>query len=111
MEEKSAGEVIFEGEGEEIKVPREEEYKTVAPLGEELVDCLIDLLFFKGFTIFTSDAKAKVSYSIWQSGVGATTAAGASKELEDNRIEVLRCLLGVTSKAMYLSSGLWCGLE
>lgn len=75
------------------------------PLAEELIDTLLDLLFFAGFTIpVLPTAKSKISYSIWQSGVGCNTAMGSNKTLENNRCEVLRLLLTMTGKAMYLPS-------
>lgn len=84
------------------EVREEEEYEDLKPLAEELLDTLVDLLFFGGFTIpQVANAKGKVSYSIWQSGVGCNTAMGSNKELENNRSEILRLLLTITSKAMY----------
>ena len=85
--------------------PREEDYEDAKPLGEELLDTLIDLLFFAGFTIpQLPGSKDKVAYSIWQSGVGCNTAMGSNKELESNRTEILRLLLTLTGQAMYMSS-------
>lgn len=79
------------------------DYEDVRPLGEELVDTLIDLLFYVGFTIPSSDrSRNKVTYAIWQKGVGCTTAMNGTKEMESNRIEVLRLLLTLTSKSLYM---------
>lgn len=73
------------------------------PLAEELIDTLIDLLFFADFTLPHNERiKSKVTYSIWQSGVGCNTPMSSSKELEGNRIEVLRLLLTLSSKSMYM---------
>lgn len=75
------------------------------PLAEELIDTLLDLLFFAEFTIpLLPTAKSKISYSIWQSGVGCNTTMGSNKALESNRCEILRLLLTITGKAMYLPS-------
>ncbi|KAI9892200.1 MAG: hypothetical protein M1814_001659 [Vezdaea aestivalis] len=75
------------------------------PLAEELIDALVDLLFFSGFTVPPSQTgKEKVTYAIWQTGIGCTTAIGTSKEYESNRAEVLRLLLTLTSKSMYMPS-------
>jgi hypothetical protein len=72
------------------------------PLAEELLDTLVDMLFLTEFTIPPiPNAKGKVVYSIWQSGVGCNTAMGSNKELESNRSEVLRLVLTIASKAMY----------
>ena len=96
----------------EARSPRPEEYEDVKPLAEELIDTLLDLLFFVDFTIpRLPTAKSKVSFSIWQSGVGCNTAMGSNKTLESNRCEILRLMLTLTGKAMYLpssESGVWC---
>jgi hypothetical protein len=81
-----------------------EEFEEVKPLAEELIDTLMDLLFFADFTLpRTPNSKSKVSYAIWQSGVGCNTSVGTSKEFENNRIEILRLLLALTSQSMYMS--------
>lgn len=100
-----AGEVLFDEAQQDGLAPRAEEYEDVKPLAEELIDTLLDLLFFADFTIpVLPTAKSKISYSIWQSGVGCNTAMGSNKTLENNRCEVLRLLLTMTGKAMYLPS-------
>ncbi|KAJ5381871.1 Nuclear pore complex component [Penicillium cataractarum] len=103
-----AGEVLFDEaqpDQQDGLSPRAEEYEDVKPLAEELIDTLLDLLFFADFTIpVLPTAKSKISYSIWQSGVGCNTAMGSNKTLENNRCEVLRLLLTMTGKAMYLPS-------
>lgn len=73
------------------------------PLAEELIDTLIDMLFYTGFTLPRArDAKNKVTYAIWQSGVGCHTSIATSKELENNRCEVLKLLLTLASKSMFM---------
>lgn len=111
-----AGEVLFDEaqpeDNQEARSPRVEDYEDVKPLAEELIDTLLDLLFFADFTIpQLPTAKSKVSFSIWQSGVGCNTAMGSNKTLESNRCEILRLMLTLTGKAMYLpssESGVWC---
>lgn len=101
--------VIFdESPEEQAKLQAaEEEFEEVKPLAEELIDTLIDMLFFADFTLPRSpNSKSKVSYAIWQSGVGCNTSVGTSKEFESNRIEILRLLLTLTSQSMYLSATL-----
>ncbi|MCJ1287629.1 hypothetical protein MMC26_006981 [Xylographa opegraphella] len=79
------------------------ELEDAKPLAEELLDTLIDLLFFHGFTLpYNERSKSSVSYSIWSSGVGCNTPMSSSKELEDNRTEVLKLLLAFASKSMYM---------
>lgn len=83
----------------------EDDFEEAKPLGEDLLDTLTDLLFYSGFTLpRMPNAKSKVSYTIWQSGVGCNTSVGSSKEIESNRCEILRLLLTMTSKSMYMSS-------
>lgn len=105
-----ASEVLFDeaNDGDnQTRRPEEQEYEEVKPLAEELLDTLTDLLFFTRFTIpKIPTGKDKVTYAIWQSGVGCKTSIGTSKELESNRCEVLRLLLTMASKSMYLSSSM-----
>lgn len=102
-----AGEVLFDDAQPEDQQDGPsspgQEYEDVKPLAEELIDTLLDLLFFADFTIpVLPTAKSKISYSIWQSGVGCNTSMGSNKTLENNRCEILRLLLTMTGKAMYL---------
>jgi hypothetical protein len=84
-----------------------DEFEEVKPLAEELIDTLMDMLFFADFTLPRSPtSKSKVSYAIWQSGVGCNTSVGTSMEFESNRIEILRLLLTLTSRSMYMSAAL-----
>jgi hypothetical protein len=103
-----SAEVLFdEAHGDEVQSPKleEQDYEEAKPLAEELLDTLVDLLFFSSFTIpRLPTAKSKVTYAIWQSGVGCNTAMGSSKEYESNRCEILRLLLTITSKSMYMHS-------
>ena len=92
---------------EEVKaeVQNGDEFEDAKPLAEELIDTLIDLLFFLGFTLpLNEQSKVKVSYSIWSSGVGCNTPMSTSKELESNRTQVLKLLLALSSKAMYMTA-------
>ena len=105
-ESQVAAEVLFdEAQTEDRDTAPQPDYKDAKPLAEELIDNLLELLFYTGFTIpQLSTAKSKVSYSIWQSGVGCNTSMGSTKELENNRCEILRLLLTLTGKAMYMPS-------
>ncbi|OAG41845.1 hypothetical protein AYO21_03848 [Fonsecaea monophora] len=103
-----SGEILFDDNQTEENTPtdnREPEFEDVKPLAEELIDTLIDLLFYARFTIpELPQAKSKVTYAIWQSGVGCKSSIPTNKELESNRCEVLRLLLTLSSKAMYTHS-------
>lgn len=86
---------------------REDTFEDLRPLGEELIDTLADLLFFVGFTVPPTDhSKSKVTYSIWQQGVGCTTVMHATREMESNRVEVLRLLMALSSKSLYMPAHL-----
>ena len=79
----------------------------IKPLAEELIDTLIDMLFFAEFTLPKQpNGKSKVTYAIWQSGVGCNVPVGTSKEFENNRTEILRLLLTLTSRSMYMSANM-----
>lgn len=101
-----ASEVLFDEDQEDADKPRTtEEYEEAKPLAEELIDTLIDLLFFSDFTVAKHQhGKPKVTYAIWQSGVGCNQTVASTKEFESNRIEVLRLLLTLTGKSMYTSA-------
>ncbi|KAH5474910.1 hypothetical protein HBI22_004830 [Parastagonospora nodorum] len=101
-------EVIFdEADPEQTPTQQEPEFETAKPLAEEVIDTLIDLLFFSEFTLPKVPAgKNKVTYAIWQSGVGCNTPVASTKEFESNRTEILRLLLTFASKSMYMSSGI-----
>lgn len=87
------------------------EYEDARPLGEELIDTLTDLLFYTDFTVVgqagpAMSGKPKVSYAIWQSGVGCNQTTQTTREIESNRAEILRLLLTLCSQSMYMSANL-----
>ncbi len=104
-----ASEVLFDEAREEEPAkprPQSEEFEEAKPLAEELIDTLIDLLFFSELTVPRQpQGKPKVSYAIWQSGIGCNTAIPTTKEYESNRCEILRLLLTLASQSMYRSPG------
>ncbi|KAK0673985.1 high-temperature-induced dauer-formation protein-domain-containing protein [Cercophora samala] len=98
-----ASEVLFDGADGVPKTPVVE-YEDAKPLAEELIDTITDLLFFSDLTVpKVPHGKPKVTYSIWQTGVGCTVPIATTKEHESNRCEILRLLLTLASKSMYLS--------
>jgi hypothetical protein len=79
------------------------------PLGERLIDLLINYLFLPGFALpkkvdANGNPDSHISYSIWQSGIGCKQSQGMTKENERNAMEVLRLLLTLSSRTMYLPS-------
>ncbi|KAF2021293.1 hypothetical protein BU24DRAFT_339610 [Aaosphaeria arxii CBS 175.79] len=101
-------EIIFdEADPDQTPTDNEPEFETAKPLAEEIIDTLIDLLFFSEFTLPKVPAgKSKVTYAIWQSGVGCNTPIASTKEFENNRTEILRLLLTFASKSMYMSANI-----
>ncbi|KAF2703389.1 hypothetical protein K504DRAFT_392283 [Pleomassaria siparia CBS 279.74] len=101
-------EIIFdEADPEQTPTEAEPEFEQAKPLAEEIIDTLIDLLFFSEFTLPKVPAgKSKVTYAIWQSGVGCNTPIASTKEYENNRTEILRLLLTLASKSMYMSANI-----
>ncbi|WYZ38844.1 hypothetical protein EsH8_III_000758 [Colletotrichum jinshuiense] len=101
-----ANEVLFDGAQEGQRPPKNdvEDFEDAKPLAEELIDTLIDLLFFSDLTLPRQPSgRPKVTYAIWQSGVGCNTVVATTKEFESNRSEILRLLLTMTSQSMYMS--------
>lgn len=114
--QKTKPEVIFDeatetntrkGDQRHVALPAAEDSDPliVQPLMEELIDTLLDMLFFVGFTLpktYGAKSPTKVPYTIWQSGVGSNTPVPSTKELESNKIEALRLLLSITSQCMFI---------
>ena len=66
----------------------------------------LQCLFLAGFTLPPTMATAeggKVNHVIWESGVGSSTPIGSSRENDMHRIEVLRLLIVLLSRSMYVS--------
>ncbi|KAJ2854762.1 hypothetical protein J3B02_002515 [Coemansia erecta] len=76
-------------------------------LGRQLVSATVDLLFTSGFTVplATVSEDSAVRYTIWENGIGQTSSLGSSKEHVANRVEVLRLLLVICSRTMYMPAG------
>ncbi|KAK0635198.1 high-temperature-induced dauer-formation protein-domain-containing protein [Bombardia bombarda] len=101
-----ANEILFD-EAQEVRTRPTDEFEDARPLAEELIDTLIDLLFFSDLTVLKQPpGKPKVTYAIWQSGVGCNASIPTTKEHESNRCEILRLLLTLASQSMYMSPSL-----
>lgn len=77
------------------------------PLGETLINLLVRYLFFPGFTAPKKlDAQGlpdlKVQYHIWNSGIGCRQSVGMTKENEWHAVEVIRLLLSLCSRQLYI---------
>lgn len=99
-----ANEVLFDGgQDGQIRTPVDE-FEDAKPLAEELIDTLLDLLFFSDLTVPRApQGKPKVTYAIWQSGVGCNGSIPTTREHESARCEILRLLLTLAGQSMYLS--------
>jgi hypothetical protein len=76
------------------------------PLGEILLELIVDYLFFPGFAIprrFRQDGTldTEVIVKVWQSGIGSNKSLMCTKEHERNQMETLRLLIALSSKPMY----------
>lgn len=102
---KGKTEVLFEEVDAEMREKDiGDEFEDRKPLAEELIDTLMDLLFYSDFTLARNErTNAKVTYSIWSSGVGCNTPVPSNARLENNRTEVLRLLTTLAGKSMYMS--------
>ena len=101
-----ANEVLFDEAQNEAVEPETDNFEDAKPLAEELIDTLIDLLFFADLTLPRQNGgRSKVTYAIWQSGVGCNTSVATTKEYESNRSEILRLLLTLVGQSMYMSAG------
>ena len=94
-------------------IPPSQKNETLGPpLGEVLVDTLINFLFLPGFTLPARvDAQGrpvrKPVYTVWRSGIGANKGAGPTKENDRNAVEILRLLLVLAGRSMYFPPGMF----
>ena len=79
------------------------------PLAEQLLNTAVDLLFVHGFTLPSvaeheggNAAGGQIAYTIWENGIGSTTSVPVTPETDKNRIEVLRFLLVLLSRTLYV---------
>jgi hypothetical protein len=71
-------------------------------LGEELIDSLLDLAFWSGFTLpINMNGKNGPTYGFWQSGIAYERRLETSKEFESRRTEIMQLLLVLESKCIY----------
>ncbi|KAI6038982.1 high-temperature-induced dauer-formation protein-domain-containing protein [Pisolithus marmoratus] len=79
--------------------------QTLPSLAEKLFSCIMDLLFCCGFTLPTKIQvdHHKINYIIWEKGVGSTADSGPNVQYDSNKIEVLRLLLVLFSRQIYVS--------
>ncbi|KAL1302930.1 hypothetical protein AAFC00_003251 [Neodothiora populina] len=79
---------------------------TATCLGVELIDSLLDLAFWSGFTLPANlDGQNGPTYGFWQSGIAYERRLDTSKEFESRRTEILQLLLTLESKSIYMTTG------
>lgn len=72
-------------------------------LGAVLIDCLMDYLFFPTLTQpARADGGLKPTRTVWQSGIGSNRGSGMTKDHEKAALEILRLLLVLASRSMYV---------
>ncbi|KAF5324653.1 hypothetical protein D9611_004387 [Ephemerocybe angulata] len=78
--------------------------KKLPSLGERLFNNLIDLMFCCGFTLSPKIQvdHHKVNYVIWEKGIGSTSDAAYASVYDSNKVEVLRLLLVILSRQIYV---------
>lgn len=86
------------------QTPRTKRTKMLPSLGEKLFTCVNDLLFCCGFSLPTKIQvdHYKINYVIWEKGVGSTTDSGPNHAYDSNKTEVLRLLLVLLSRQIYI---------
>ncbi|SNX86710.1 uncharacterized protein MEPE_05419 [Melanopsichium pennsylvanicum] len=98
---------------EESATTRGDDEPIPIALGERLVRLAVDLLFCSGFTLPWTDDQLeeaastsqpqRINYSIWEAGVGSSVdLQGTTRSHVSNRVEVLRLLLVLLSKGIYI---------
>ncbi|KAJ7734954.1 high-temperature-induced dauer-formation protein-domain-containing protein [Mycena maculata] len=95
-----------DGETKDAAAPtKAKEKKQLPSLGERLFSSIIDLLFCCGFTlpIKIQVDHYKINYVIWEKGIGSTSDPGSSHAYDSNKTEVLRLLLILLSRQIYVS--------
>ncbi|KAJ7694128.1 high-temperature-induced dauer-formation protein-domain-containing protein [Mycena rosella] len=95
-----------DGEAKDSAAPvKPKERKQLPSLGERLFSSIIDLLFCCGFTLPTKIQvdHYKINYVIWEKGIGSTSDPGSTHAHDSNKTEVLRLLLVLLSRQIYVS--------
>ncbi|KAF7304736.1 hypothetical protein MKEN_01187700 [Mycena kentingensis (nom. inval.)] len=79
--------------------------KQLPSLGERLFGSLVDLMFCCGFTLPVNlkAGRHKINYVIWEKGIGSTADPGPNHAFDSNKTEVLRLLLVLVSRQIYVS--------
>lgn len=99
---------LFDGLNPSKTYPMEEYDSDIGPpLGETLLELMINFLFLPGFAIPARVDPNRVpdlecSVRVWQTGIGSTRSLGCTKYHEKNQQETVRLLLAIMSRTMYI---------
>ncbi|KAG2115361.1 high-temperature-induced dauer-formation protein-domain-containing protein [Suillus discolor] len=104
IEDDDDGSESGHGSNTQSQIPQLKRTKTLPSLGEKLFTCVNDLLFCCGFSLPTKIQvdHYKINYVIWEKGVGSTTDSGPNHAYDSNKTEVLRLLLVLLSRQIYI---------
>ncbi|KAK4623046.1 uncharacterized protein CLAFUR5_07371 [Fulvia fulva] len=77
------------------------------PLGQETLEIVTSYLFFSGFTLpkrvnDKGKPDLEIVAKVWQTGIGSKVSANCTKDNEKNQQEVIRLLIALMSKTMYI---------
>ncbi|CAO3613816.1 unnamed protein product [Cunninghamella echinulata] len=94
---------------------QESKKETSTTRGDLLLSLTLQCLFLSGFTLpstlknlsstpteTSNYSMIHTNYVIWETGIGSSTPIGSTRENESHRIEILRLLLAILSKSMYI---------
>ncbi|KAF1822772.1 uncharacterized protein K489DRAFT_318710 [Dissoconium aciculare CBS 342.82] len=99
--------IYFDGLDPRKKFQRDEIEQAIGtPIGETLLELIIDYLFFPGFAIprrvrEDGTLDTEIVVKVWQSGIGSNKSLNCTKEHEKHQMETLRLLIALSSKPMY----------
>ncbi|KAG2364450.1 high-temperature-induced dauer-formation protein-domain-containing protein [Suillus spraguei] len=104
IEDDDDGSESGHGSNTQSQTPHPKRTKTLPSLGEKLFTCVNDLMFCCGFSLPTKIQvdHYKINYVIWEKGVGSTTDSGPNHAYDYNKTEVLRLLLVLLSRQIYI---------
>ncbi|KAF4615248.1 hypothetical protein D9613_002761 [Agrocybe pediades] len=86
------------------RTPKAPQKKLLPSLGERLFNAITDLMFCCGFTLPKSIQvdHHKINYIIWEKGIGSANSLGNTSSFDGNKTEVLRLLLVLLSRQIYI---------
>jgi hypothetical protein len=99
--------IYFDGLDPRKKFQRDEIEQAIGPpIGETLLELIVDYLFFPGFAIprrvrEDGTLDTEIVVKVWQSGIGSNKSLNCTKEHEKHQMETLRLLIALSSKPMY----------